>query len=141
VSPSGGTSLAFQTRPTPTAKDSSSIVHLEIEKPSTPYTSEEGQQSGELVEPEDDGRDKVIGKCFGASFPVFFQHLDLINRCCMIRILNAKTPWITIRTAGPITYFCTVTFHFMDLLLIQSGRKLFEMSLNINYLGPSRFAV
>jgi hypothetical protein len=28
----------------------------------------------------------------------------------------------------------------MDLLLIRSGRKFFEVSLNINYLGaPSRF--
>jgi hypothetical protein len=33
-----------------------------------------------------DGRKGVIGKCCGASFLVFFQHLslDLINRYCMI---------------------------------------------------------
>jgi hypothetical protein len=46
-----------------------------------PYSFEEGELSGELVEDEGKG---VIRKCCGASFPVFFQHLDLINRYCMI---------------------------------------------------------
>ena len=99
---------------------------------------EERKQSRESA--EDDGRDRVSGKCFGASFSVFFQRLDLItnNRYrmipCTIRILNAKTPWTTIRTTGLIIYFCTVTFHFMPSTY-SVGRKLFEVSLHTNYLG------
>ena len=87
------------------------------------------------MKPEDVGRDKIIGKCFSASFLVLFQYLDLINRYRMIRILNAKTPWTTIRTTGSILYFCTETFHSMDLLLIRSWRGLFKVPLNTNYLG------
>ena len=134
VSPGGGTLLAFQTRPTPTAKDGPSIVHLEIENSPVPYTFDERQRPGELVKPEDVGRDRVTGKCFGAFFLVLFQYLDLINKYRMIRILNAKTPWTTIRTTGSILYFCTETFHSINLLLIRLWKKLFKVPLNTNYL-------
>ena len=108
-----------------------------------PCAFEERKHSGESV--EDDGRDRVIGKCFGASFSVFFQRLDLTanNRYrtipCMIRILNGKTPRTMIMTTEQIMYLCTVTFHFMPSTY-SVRRKVFEVSLNTNYLGsPSRF--
>ena len=74
MSPGGGRLLAFQTGPASTAKDRPTIVHLELEKPPVPYTFEERRESDESVEAEAeaDGGDKVIGKCFGASFPVSF---------------------------------------------------------------------
>jgi hypothetical protein len=100
VSLGGGALLTSQIRPASTAKDGPSIVHLE------PYAFGERKQSGESV--EDDTQAGGIGKCCGASFPVFFQHLDLINRYRMISILNGRAAW-TMTTTGSIIYFCTIT--------------------------------
>jgi hypothetical protein len=100
-----GALLTSGTRLASTAKDGPSIVRLEIEKP--PYAFEERNQSGESM--EDDGRKGVISKCCGASFPGFFQHLDLINRYRMIWFLNGRMSWTTITTTGSIIYFCTLT--------------------------------
>jgi hypothetical protein len=105
VSLGRGALLTSGIRPTSMAKDGPSIVHLEIEKP--PCAFGERKQSVESV--EDDGREGVIGKWCGASFPVFFQHLDLINSYRVIWILNRRTSWTTITMTGLIIYFCTVT--------------------------------
>lgn len=105
VSRRRGALLSSRTRPNSAAKDGLSVVHLEIERP--PHAFEERKQSGESV--EDGGREGVISKCCRAPFPVFFQHLDHIDRYRMICTLNGRTPWTTITTTGSIIYFCTVT--------------------------------
>jgi hypothetical protein len=106
VSRGRGVLLASGTRPASTAKDGPSIVRFEIESP--PYAFEERKQSGESE--EDGGRKVVIGKCCDASFPVFFQHLDLINRYRVILILNGRPSWTIITTTGSTIYFCTVAY-------------------------------
>ena len=63
-----GALLSSRTRPTSTAKDDVSVVHLEIERP--PYAFEERRQSGESVNDKGEG---VIGKCCGSSFPAFLS--------------------------------------------------------------------
>jgi hypothetical protein len=71
VSPDRGAILTSGKRPALTAKGGPSIVHLEIAKSPAPCAAfEERKQSGESL--EDDAWDGVSGKCFGASFPVFF---------------------------------------------------------------------
>lgn len=101
-----GALLASGTRPASTAKDGPSIVRFEIERQS--YVLEERKQSGESE--VDDGRKGVNGKCYDASFPVPFQYLDLINRFCVILILNGRTSWTIIAMTGSTFYFCTVTY-------------------------------
>ena len=102
----GGGLLTSGTLPDFTAKDGPNIVRLEMEKPS--YAFEERKQQEESV--EDDGRKGVIRKYCGASFPIFFQRQDLINRYRMIWILDGRMSWTTVTTTGSVIYFCTVTY-------------------------------
>jgi hypothetical protein len=83
----GAVVLASRSRPVSVAKGGLNVVHLDIEKPTSAF--EERKQSGESA--DDDRQEGVVGKCCRASFPVFFQHLDLIDRYGMIWILNGRT--------------------------------------------------
>ena len=133
ISPYREASLA--TRPAPTAKDGPSIVYSEIEKTLAPCVLEERKQSGESSEPEEYGRDWVIGKCFSTScLPhVSFNIWDLINRYRMIRIPNGWTSGITITTTGSIIYFCAVTFHLMDILFNRRGKPLLVVERKLSW--------